>query len=162
MARSFQRSMLSNTSFARDHLLISSFDPRFERYNAAQTKQFYKLLTESVRETPGVQNATLMHFVPFGQEAIDVVAFVPEGFQMPRDRANFTSPMDTVEKEYFDTIGIPILHGRGFLASDTADSPRVAVVNDQFAKHYWPNADPVRKHIHLDNAAGVPLEIVGI
>ena len=162
MARSFERSMLGSTGFAKDHLLISSFDPRLERYNAAQTKQFYKLLTERVRETPSVQSATLMHSVPFGQEGIDAVAFVPEGFQMPRDRANFGSPMDTVDEGYFDTIGIPILHGRGFRTSDTADSPRVAVVNDQFAKHYWPNADPVGKHIRLDNAAGVRLEIVGV
>jgi putative ABC transport system permease protein len=162
MARSFQRGMLSNTDFVKDHLLISSFDPRFEQYNAAQSKQFYKLFTERVRQMPGVQGATLMHFVPFGQEGIDAVAFVPEGFVMPRDRANFSSAMDTVDEEYFKTIGIPILRGRGFLASDTADSPRVAVVNDQFAKHYWPNADPMGKHIRLDNASGVRLEIVGV
>ena len=162
MARSFQRSMLSNTDFVKDHLLISSFDPRFELYNAAQTKQFYKLLTERVRQMPGVQGATLMHSVPFGQEGIDAVAFVPEGFAMPRDRANFSSAMDTVDEEYFKTIGIPILHGRGFLASDTAESPRVAVVNEQFATHYWPNADPIGKRIRLDNAAGAPLEIIGV
>ena len=162
MARSFQRSMLSNTDFVKDHLLISSFDPRFEQYNAAQTKQFYKLFAERVRQMPGVQGATLMHFVPFGQEGIDAVAFVPEGFVMPRDRAIFSSAMDTVDEEYFKTISIPLLRGRGFLASDTADSPRVAVVNDQFAKHYWPNADPVGKHIRFDNASGVRLEIVGV
>ena len=57
---------------------------------------------------------------------------------MPRDRENFTSTMDTVDEGYFETMGIPILRGRGFLASDTADAPRVAVVNEQFAKHYWP------------------------
>jgi hypothetical protein len=45
---------------------------------------------------------------------------------------------------------------------NSADAPRVAVVNEQFAKHYWPNADPVGKHIRLGNAAGLPVEIVGV
>jgi len=162
MARNFERSMLSSAGFAKDHLLISGFDPRLEQYTAAQTKQFYKLLIERVRETPGVLSATLMHSVPLGQEGIDAVAFVPEGFQMPLDRANFSSAMDSVDEAYFDTIGISVLHGRCFLASDAADTPRVAIVNEQFARHYWPNADPVGKHIRIDNAAGVPLEIVGV
>ena len=59
-------------------------------------------------------------------------------------------------------MGIPILRGRGFLASDTADAPRVAVVNEQFAKHYWPGADAVGKRIRLDSGTGTPVEIVGV
>ena len=59
-------------------------------------------------------------------------------------------------------MGIPILRGRGFQASDTSDAPRVAVVNEQFAKHYWPGADAVGKRIHLDNPTGTLVEIVGV
>ena len=59
-------------------------------------------------------------------------------------------------------MGIPIWRGRGFLASDTADAPRVAVVNEQFAKHYWPAADAVGKHIRLDSRTGTLVEIVGV
>jgi macrolide transport system ATP-binding/permease protein len=162
MARSFQHSLLDVTGFTKDHLLITSFDPRLEQYNTAQTKQFYKLLAERVRETPGVQSATLTQTVPLGQDGLDVVAFVPDGFQMPGDRDSFTSAMDTVDEEYFATMGISVSRGRGFLASDTAEAPRVAVVNEQFAKHYWPAADAVGKFIRLDNRAGIPLQIVGV
>ena len=87
-----------------------------------------------------MQSDALTQNVPLGQDGFDGVAFVPDGFQMPRDRENFSSTMDTVDEGYFETMGIPILRGRGFLASDTADAPRVAVVNEQFAKHYWPGA----------------------
>jgi predicted permease len=87
---------------------------------------------------------------------------VPDGFQMPRDRESFNSTMDTVDEGYFKTMAIPILRGRGFLASDTADAPRVAVVNEHFAKHYWPGADAVGKHIRLDSRAGTLVEIVGV
>jgi predicted permease len=162
MVRGFQHDLLEGTGFAKDHLLMTTFDPRLMQYNAAQTKQFYKLLAERVREAPGVQSEALTQNVPFGQEDFDGVAFVPEDFQMPRDRENFNSTMDTVDEGYFETMGIPILRGRGFLASDTAEAPRVAVVNQQFANHYWPGADVVGKHIRLDSRAGTPVEIVGV
>jgi macrolide transport system ATP-binding/permease protein len=162
MFRGFQHSMLDGTGFAKDHLLMTSFDPRLVQYDAAQTQRFYKVLAERVREASGVRNGALTDTIPLGQDGYDGVAFVPEGFQMPPDRENFSSNMSTVDEEYFETIGIPILRGRGFLGSDTADAPRVAVVNEQFAKHYWPGGDALGKHIRLDSRAGTPVEIVGI
>jgi len=162
MARGFEHSLLEGTGFAKDHLLMVRFDPRLVQYNAAQTHQFYKLLAERVRVAPGVQSAALTQNLPLGLDAFDGVAFVPDGFQMPRDRENFTSTMDTIDEAYFPTMGIPIMRGRNFLASDTLDAPRVAVVNEQFAKHYWPGADAVGKHIRLDSGTGTPVEIVGV
>ncbi len=162
MVRGFQHTLLENTGFAKDHLLMASFDPRLMQYSAAQTQQFYKLLAERVRQAPGVQSEALTQNVPLGTDDFDGIAFVPEGFQMPRDRENFNSTMDTVDEGYFETMAIPILRGRGFLASDTANAPRVAVVNEQLAKHYWPGEDVVGKHIRLDSPAGAPVEIVGV
>jgi macrolide transport system ATP-binding/permease protein len=162
MVRGFQHSLLEGTGFSKDHLLMATFDPRLMQYNAPQTKQFYKLLAERVREAPGVQSEALTQNVPLGDDDFDGIAFVPDGFQMPRDRENFNSTMDTVDEDYFETMGIPILRGRGFRASDTADAPRVAIVNEQFAKHFWPGADAVGKHIRLDSRAGTPVEIVGV
>jgi predicted permease len=162
MARSFQRSVLEGTGFAKDHLLMARFDPRLVQYNAAQTQQFYKLLTERVRVAPGVQSAALTQNPPLGLNDFDQIAFVPDGFQMPRDRENFTSTLDTVDGGYFETLGIPMVRGRGFLASDTGDAPRVAVVNEQFANHYWPGADAVGQHIRLNGPTGTPIEIIGV
>jgi macrolide transport system ATP-binding/permease protein len=162
MARGFEHTVFGGTNFTKDHLLMTSFDPRLIQYNAAQTQQFYKLLAERMRETPGVQSEALTQNIPLGQDDFDGVAFVPEGLQMPPDRENFNSTMDTVDEGYFETMGIPILRGRGFLATDTAAAPRVAVVNAQFAKHYWPGADAVGKYIRLESAAGTPVEIVGV
>jgi putative ABC transport system permease protein len=92
----------------------------------------------------------------------DDLTFVPDGFQMPPDRTNFNSTMNTIDEGYFDTMGVPILRGRAFLPSDTADSPRVAVVNEHFAKHYWPAGEALGKRIRLDSSAGTPVEIVGV
>ena len=162
MVRGFQHDLQEGTGFAKDHLLMASFDPRLVQYNASQTQQFYKLLAERIRLAPGVASEALTQNIPLGTDDFDSMAFVPEGFQMPRDRENFSSTMDTVDEGYFETMGIPILRGRGFLVSDTADAPRVAVVNEKFAKHYWPTADAVGKYIRLDSRAGTLVEIVGV
>jgi predicted permease len=162
MARGFQHDLMEGHAFTKDHLLMTSFDPRLIQYNTGQTRQFYKLLAERMREMPGVQSEALTQNVPLGNDDFDSVAFVPEGFQMPPDRANFNSTLDTIDEGYFETMGIPILRGRAFLSSDTPDSTRVAVVNEHFAKHYWPGGDAVGKHIRLDSSAGAPVEIVGV
>ena len=111
---------------------------------------------------PGVVSAGFTQNPPRGLGDFDRLAFVPEAFQMPRDRHSLTSTMDTVDEGFFETMGVPILRGRGFRASDTAESPRVAIVNEQFGKHYWPGADPVGKRIRLDGAGGEPVEVVGV
>ena len=162
MARGFQHDLLVGTGFTKDHLLMTSFDPRLMQYNATQTQQFYKLLAERMRETPGVQSEALTQNIPLGTDDFDGLTFVPDGFTMPPDRVNFASTMDTIDEGYFATMGIPILRGRAFLTTDTADAPRVAIVNAHFAKHYWPGGDAVGKHIRLDNSAGGPVEIVGV
>src|SRR5207253_7611286 len=162
MARSFQHSVLQATGFAKDHLLMVRFDPHLVQYNGIQTQQFYKLLTERVRVAAGVQSAALTENPPLGLDDFEAISFVPDGYQMPRDRVNFTSTMDTVDEGFFETMGIRIMRGRSFLASDTENAPRVAVVNEQFAKHYWPGADAVGKRIRLDGGSGTPIEIVGV
>jgi macrolide transport system ATP-binding/permease protein len=162
MARGFQHDLLIGTGFTKDHLLMTSFDPRLIQYDATQTQQFYKLLAERMRETPGVQSEALTQNVPLGQDDFDGVTFVPDGFTMPPDRENFASIMDTVDEGYFQTMGIPILRGRAFLETDTADAPRVAIVNAHFAKHYWPAGDALGKHIRMDSSTGAAVEIVGV
>ncbi len=162
MVRGFQHSVQEGTGFVKDHLLMTSFDPRLVQYTSAQTQQFYKLLAERVRQAPGVVGESLTQNIPLGTDNYDGLAFVPDGFQMPRDRENFTSTMDTVDEGYFETLGIPILRGRAFLPTDTADSARVAIVNEQFARHFWPNSDAVGKRIRLESADGTPVEIIGV
>jgi predicted permease len=141
---------------------MAKFDPRLVQYSAAQTQQFYKLLADRIRAVPGVESAGFTRNPPLGLDAFDRLAFVPDGYVMPRDRANFAATMDTIDEGFFPTIGVPILKGRSFLASDTAETPRVAIVNEQFAKHYWPNEDALGRHIRIDAADGPLVEIVGI
>jgi putative ABC transport system permease protein len=162
MVRGFRNSVFEGTGFAKDHLLMTSFDPRLMQYDPSQTKQFYQRLVERVRSAPGVESAALTQNIPLGDDGFDALTFVPDGFEMPRDRRNLASAMDTVDEGYFRTMGIPIVRGRAFRASDTVEAPRVAVVNEHFARHYWPGEEAVGKRIRLESSDGAPVEIVGV
>jgi predicted permease len=165
MFRGFKNSLGEGTGFAKEacaHLLMVRFDPRLVQYDAAETQRFYKLLAERARQAPGVRSAGLTQNPPLGLHGFGVVTFVPDGFQMPAHRENFTAPLDSVDEGFFQTMGIPIIRGRGVLASDTADAPRIAVVNEHFAQHYWPGEDVVGKRIRLETGTGTPVEIVGV
>ncbi len=165
MYRGFQHSLREGLDFAaeaKDHVLLARFDPRVMQYDAERTRRFYEQLVQRVREKPEVKSAALTQNPPLGLEGYDLVTFVPEGFEMPRDRDVFASQMDTVDEGYFETMGVPILRGRGFRASDDAGAPRVAVVNEHFAQHYWPARDAVGRRIRLGGRADAPVEIVGV
>ena len=165
MYRGFHESLREGVGFAeqaKDRVLIVRFDPRLVRYDAGETRRFYELLTEGVRGEAGVRGVALTQNPPLGLASFDLLAFVPEGFAMPRDRRSLTALTDSVDEGYFETLGIPILHGRGFRRTDAEDAPRVAVVNEHLAKRFWPNEDAVGRRIRLDDAGGPPVEIVGI
>ncbi|HKA37584.1 MAG TPA: ABC transporter permease [Thermoanaerobaculia bacterium] len=162
MARGFHASLVEGTGFSRELRLFLRFDPRLVQYTPAQTRQFYEKLSERVKDLPGVQSAAYTKSPPLGLENHDMLAFVPEGFAMPRERESFSSMSDIVDEGFFETLGIPILRGRAFQRADTAESPRVAIVNENFASHYWPNQEAVGKRIRLENAAGPAVEIVGV
>jgi predicted permease len=165
MFRGFRHDLGEGVEFARDakdHVLMVRFDPRLVQYDAAQTERFYERLAERIRETADVRSTGYTQNPPLGLDDFDRVAFVPDGYSMPRDRENFLSMMDTVDDGYFETMGVPILRGRGVRASDDAHAPRVAVVNEFFAKHYWPNEDALGKRFRLDRSDGTPVEIVGV
>jgi hypothetical protein len=67
-----------------------------------------------------------------------------------------------VDEEFFATIGIPIVSGRPFESTDTADSPHVAVVNTTFANHYWPGQNVLGKRIRITGRDEAWVEIVGV
>jgi len=70
--------------------------------------------------------------------------------------------MTTVSPEYFSTIGIPIVEGRGFTADDRPNTPLVAVINETMARRYWPGQSAVGKIFHSRVADGPPIQIVGV
>ena len=124
---------------------MMSFDPSLVRYTEAQSQQFFEQVAERARAVPGVKSVAMTTSVPMSNDSIGSVTIVPEGFQFPAGKDNVTVLASSVDEHYFDTMGIAMLEGRNFRADDHADAPRVAIVNQPFAQHYWPNQDPIGK-----------------
>lgn len=103
-------------------------------------------MLERVRELPGVTAASYSTMVPlgFGGHAYaetKVEGYVPApGEEMSNERVN-------VGDGYFETMGMPILKGRAITAEDRADSQRVAVVNETFARRYFAGQDPLGRRV---------------
>ena len=162
MFRGFRHDLLTDQGFRRDHLMMMTFDPGLVHYSEEQTQRFFQQLVERTRLAPGVRSATLAETVPMDSTTVRGTSILPEGFQFPRGTESTNVLENTVDENYFDTLAVPILRGRAFRATDKADTPLVAVVNETLAKHYWPNQDAVGKRIRMDNRNGKWVEIVGV
>lgn len=159
--RGFQQQLAGGPGFRTDHLLMMSLAPSQLRYSESQAERFFERVAEQARRVPGVQSAALTRFMPM-DGLPPSVTMIPEGFQFPAGKESATVARSIVDEHYFDTIGLPILKGRGFHATDSAGAPKVAVVNEVIAQRYWPGQDPIGKRFRLDNSAGPWVEIVGV
>lgn len=159
--RAFQERIGSGPGFRTDHVLLMWFNPSLVQYNEVQAQQFFEQVVERARLVPGVRSATLASYVPLDGGA-PRVTIVPEDFQFPVATENAAVPSSVVDEQYFDTLELSILKGRGFRATDVADAPRVAIVNEQLAQHYWPGRDPLGKRFRLNDSRGPWVEIVGL
>jgi hypothetical protein len=89
-------------------------------------------------------------------------AVVPEGYQLPKGQTSDSVLGNIIDERYFDTMNMSLARGRTFTADDKEDSRRVAIVNEEFAKTYWPNQDALGKRFRLNDANHPWLEIVGV
>ena len=147
MYRGFGQQLANGPGYRTDHLLMMSFDPRLVRYSETQTQQFFAQVAARARAVAGVASVSMTTMIPMSNDSIGFATVVPEGFQMPPGRDTMSVLASRIDEHYFDTLGLTILKGRGFLETDTPDTPRVAIVNEQFAKHFWPNQDPIGKRL---------------
>jgi predicted permease len=161
LVEGFRADLIRGPGFRIEHLFLMSMNTSVTRYSATQQDQFYKELLDQTRLAPGVKSAALASAVPLAMGGA-TIGVVPEGYQLNRGQEAITVFDNVVTDGYFETMGIPIVDGRSLLESDKATTPAVAVVNEQFAKHYWPNQSALGKRFQLHNAAGRLVAIVGI
>jgi predicted permease len=161
MYREFQHQLANGPGYRTDHLLMMSFDPSLVRYTDAQSKRFFEQVAERARAVPGVKAVAMTTWVPMTND-IGSETIVPEGFQFPAGKDNATVLSAGIDEYYFDTMGLTILQGRNVRRGDAADAPRVAIVNQQLAKHYWPNQDPIGKRFRVVDRDRPWVQVVGL
>ncbi len=127
----------------------------------AATNAFYRELMARLRQLPGVEDVTIME-ERLGSGWSNNSAMKVDG-KLP-EVANGTSRTvrsNVAGPDFFHTLGVPVLQGRDFSSSDTSSSPPVGIVNEQFAKRFLPNHDPLG---HKIGPAGADFQmtIVGV
>jgi len=160
VARGFAYVLGEDPGFSTDRRLTMRLDPLLAGYSPERAIAFYRELASRAASTPGVHGVTLASGLPTTVSGFTLLAVAPEGFAFPpgRDRVSIVSA--SAGERFFETLGIRLVHGRGFGPSDTADSPPVVVVDETFAARYL-GANPVGQRLRLVELGGTA-EVVGV
>jgi predicted permease len=148
--------------FQTNGRLIARIDPSVAGYSVERLPALYERLQDDLARIPGVESVSLSQYSPMeGNNWSGGIAL--EG--KPMDAAHqYSSSWLRVGPHYFDTIGTRVLRGRAIDERDTASSNRVAVVNRTFAEAFFPNENPIGRHLGFGDLPGhaMDYEIVGI
>ena len=149
--RSFQQGQAISSGFMSDKILLLDLSPKKYGYAMEYNKNFFRQLMTRVNAMPGVQAATLSNLVPLTTQTSNIRADI-EGKGSQRLKHSI------VAENYFKTLNILILRGREFDITDDSASRKTVIINETMANTYWPNENPLGKHITM----GVPYEIIGV
>ena len=156
--RSLQKAQALDVGFQPDHLALASIELGIQGYTDERGRIFYDQLLDQVRRLPGVRSASLARVVPLGVNFSRRGLQRIEGYQ-PGPTEDIETGVNTVDTAYFRAMGIPLLQGRGFTRQDGAGAAPVVIVNEAFARRYWPGQNPLGKHISFGDT---PAEVIGV
>ncbi|MEO8881198.1 MAG: ABC transporter permease, partial [Gemmatimonadaceae bacterium] len=157
-------------------LKLESVDPGFDAHNILTTRMslpssryktdgsqaaFYDRMLERVRATPGVEAVAGVSIVPMaGDASISGFALESEPHG-PNDPPAHGEAADAVTTDFFSVMRIPLKAGRFFTAQDDSAGPKVVIVNEAFAKKYWPGENPLGKRIYPGDSLRAVVGVVG-
>lgn len=170
LVRSFQRATSSELGFDAERIIVVSLDLKTQGYDEARAQNFQQEALRRLEELPGVVSASLTGHVPLWWEPSLRAGFASANRDSDTIREVFTTQA-VVAPRYFETLGIPILEGRGFSDRDRSSTPYVAIVSKSLARRLWPDGEYQGKQIDFRGSTpgmglrgsedGI-LEVVGI
>lgn len=159
--RSLQNARSLDFGFRVEQTLMASVDPTLAGYEEARAQQLYRDFIERARALPGVLDAGLTSFVPFGGRA-GLLNVRLEGRNATDESETQPAFYNAVGSDYFRAAGTTVLRGRAIDDRDDADAQRVALVNERMAQLLWPDEDPIGQRISTSGPEGPWLEIIGV
>jgi predicted permease len=160
LSRSLLSAQKTSIGFRSEGVAVLSAELDMIGYSAERGKAFWEQAVPRVRAIPGVEAVALTERSPLSINYNRNSIFFPE--RAGPDDHGISIDVTRVTPEYFETLRVPILRGRGFTSADTPQSPGVVVVNDAFARKYWPDQDPIGKRFRTRTADGPEFEVVGV
>jgi predicted permease len=160
LIQSLRQLLAQNPGFnPHDALTLSVNLPASSYPDDIRRSQFVRDVLSRLEALPGVQSASASLGLPL---SVGVMApILPEGQPSGLVNQRPVAVWYAVSPDYFKTLGIPILRGRPFTWADDARGPKTIIVSESTARRYWPNENPVGKHVTYARRE-VPAEVVGV
>jgi len=157
LIQSFWRLQQVDSGFDARNVLMMQISVKAGPGEGARIADFFEQLLQKARSLPGVKSVAVSDGLPILRDA-NWSPFNIEGRPPPEPGNQTWAIRYTVSPEYFQTLGIQLLKGRGFTAQDTLNSPPVAIIDETFARQDFQNEDPLGKGLIL----ALPDGIVGV
>ena len=152
LIRSFVRLMMIDPGFNAHHILTARIDlPETQYSEPSQQSAFFQNLLERVHALPGVISADAVASLPLTGYMMSS-SFDVEGQSRPE--VNTAASINIASPGYFQTMGVPLISGRTFTSQDTAEAPKVVMLNPTCVRKFFPGENPVGKHIKIPDAEG--------
>ncbi len=166
LGRSLQRLQTVDMGLAADRLVFAELDLPRDRYaDAARHRTFHDDVVARVAAAPGIDAVTPLNVPPFaGAIGWDLPRFTADGQTADQVALNPSLNFEAVYVPYFSTLGLTIVRGRAFTATDREGAPGVAIVSDALAAATWPGQDAVGKRLKFGgvDSDGEWLTVVGV
>jgi predicted permease len=160
--RSFQRVLDVDPGFGRAPAALLSFIVPATRYAPEPARVYTQRMLERFREVPGVAALGVTDNLPLNTLSTQTIGFTVDGHTLPAGQQAFVADRADVDAGYFDAIGIRIVQGRNFTASDRDESQSVAIISEAMARRFWPGGNALGQLIRTRETDDDDLVVVGV
>ena len=155
---SFRHLLAVDPGFKRSGVLTASMSVPSSKYlSGAELRQLVSRSLEAVRSVPAVASAGVTTRIPFGGEYDDSI-ILAEGYINKPGESVISPRRLAVTPGYFETMKIGLIQGRYFDERDTEGGPGVVIVDEQLARHFWPNEDPIGRRMYQPDNPTNPMQ----
>jgi predicted permease len=148
--------------FNANNLLLFKVEPSLLGYKDEKLADLYQRSFNRLEAVPGVQSVTFSRSPLLAQSSWTSSVYLPGEIGANGQPRDSDAKMHSVRENFFNTMEIPLLMGRGLTEQDDERAPRIAIVNQAFVKAHFPNENPIGKRFGLEAAKPNEIEIVGV
>jgi predicted permease len=146
--------------FQTSNMVTFSLDASRNGYTPQRIRETYQTVQERLDTVPGVRSAALNDIALLAGDSSTSTIHI-DGYQSKQDE-DMNPRFSSISPNYFSTVGTPLLLGRDFTAADRFGSPKVAIVNETFVKHFFNGENPLGRKFGSGPDGASDTEIVGV